>query len=599
MNAKSVIPKIKASLDLLTRRDQIKLSLTLLVQLILAILDLISIALLGIVASITLFGIQSRSLPNGIQEFINLFSLDDLTFQAQVAILGLVSGVFLVGKTIFSALVSQKILLFLNQKTAQILADLMHSGLRKPFDFFKTRNPSEFLHSLTRGVESLISGVIGSVGIILTEFILLTILTVGLLVFNPVITMFSIAFFGVFAAFQSRNFGNKAGKLQRKSTELMFTTEQRILESLYMYRELHVRNARVARLNDLIVARTKMARLNASVEFLPYVSKYSMEIMLVLGSILLISSQLLLSDAISALSTMAVFVVAATRVSPSILRMQQAVVKLRSSLSESESTLQLFNEIKKEEFDNRNVPDRKITTKMLTAIEVNNVSFKYMNSNLYRIEGASLKIQTGEMFAIVGRSGNGKSTLMDLMMGALLPSKGYVLIEGLDPYDFIRLNPGKIGYVAQESVFSSGTIQENLLLGLDKSEYDEKAVWNALEKVGLKDFVNSFEEKLNANLGERGLSISVGQRQRLSLARAIISNPRFLFLDEPTSALDSESEKLISNLIGNMKGRTTIIVIAHRLNTVQNADRIAVIIDGKISQISSINELKAVVDFIV
>ncbi len=202
------------------------------------------------------------------------------------------------------------------------------------------------------------------------------------------------------------------------------------------------------------------------------------------------------------------------------------------------------------------------------------------------------------MFAIVGRSGNGKSTLMDLMMGALLPSKGYVLIEGLDPYDFIRLNPGKIGYVAQESVFSSGTIQENLLLGLDKSEYDEKAVWNALEKVGLKDFVNSFEEKLDANLGERGLSISVGQRQRLSLARAIISNPRFLFLDEPTSALDSESEKLISNLIGNMKGRTTIIVIAHRLNTVQNADRIAVIIDGKISQISSINEMKAVVDFI-
>jgi ABC-type multidrug transport system fused ATPase/permease subunit len=196
------------------------------------------------------------------------------------------------------------------------------------------------------------------------------------------------------------------------------------------------------------------------------------------------------------------------------------------------------------------------------------------------------------MVAIVGPSVNGKSTLVDLIMGAILPTKGSVLIDGKEPKSFINLYPGSIGYVAQESVFTNTSVKSNLLLGVDESKIDDMEIWNTLSKVGLVDVINSLEKGLNSPIGERGLMLSVGQRQRLSIARALITKPKILLFDEPTSSLDAYSEELISNLINSLKGDSTIIVIAHRLKTIREADLVVVMKNGRIVQSGSSELLK-------
>ena len=220
------------------------------------------------------------------------------------------------------------------------------------------------------------------------------------------------------------------------------------------------------------------------------------------------------------------------------------------------------------------------------------VAFHYPQDQTLALDGLSLDIEPGETIAFVGKSGSGKSTVLNLTLGFLRPTSGRILFDGSDMETLdLRTVRRHISVVPQESVLFSGSIRENVAYGFE--DINEQSVLKALQDANALDFVQEFPEGLDTMIGAGGAQLSGGQKQRISIARALIRNPRILLLDEATSALDGESEQLVQHALANLKrGRTTLIV-AHRLSTIRSADRIVVLDKGRVAEIGTHENLLA------
>lgn len=214
-------------------------------------------------------------------------------------------------------------------------------------------------------------------------------------------------------------------------------------------------------------------------------------------------------------------------------------------------------------------------------ITVEDVTWKYEGGSEDILDGLNLEIRKGQSVALIGHSGAGKTTLGDIILGLLEPQKGRVCIDGVD-IKTMGDELGKIiGFVPQSIYLTDDTIRKNIAFGIDEKNIDDKKIYTALEKAQLKDFVETLPEGLDTMVGERGIRISGGQRQRMAIARALYLDPQILVLDEATSALDSETETAVMESIDALQGEKTLIIIAHRLSTIQNCDVAYEIVDGK------------------
>ena len=223
-------------------------------------------------------------------------------------------------------------------------------------------------------------------------------------------------------------------------------------------------------------------------------------------------------------------------------------------------------------------------------VEFKNVSYRYPNTEQFVVKDFSLDVKPGECIAVVGASGSGKSTIMNLIIGFLIPQIGDILIDGKSIKDFnLSEYRHHISVVPQSSILFSGTIRENITYGL--SHYKEEDLQRVVEMANLNEFINELPNGIDTNIGEHGDKLSGGQRQRITIARALIRNPKILILDEATSALDNISEYHVQKAISSsIRGRTTFIV-AHRLSTIRDADRIIVMEDGVAVESGTFSEL--------
>ncbi len=258
-----------------------------------------------------------------------------------------------------------------------------------------------------------------------------------------------------------------------------------------------------------------------------------------------------------------------------------------SSLQEARASIERIDtllNIEREKEGNKKIDGFK------RSIVFENVSFTFPGNNTQVLSDVNLEIQHGEVIAIVGRSGVGKSTLVDLIPKFYIPSGGTLTIDGINIHDIeIHSLREQIGIVSQDIILFNDTVKENIAFG--KSGVSEADIVEAARMAYADEFIQQLPEKYNTVIGDRGLKLSGGQRQRLSIARAILKNPPVLILDEATSSLDSVSEALVQKALDTlMKGRTTI-VIAHRLSTIKHADRIMIIENGKIADIGNHEEL--------
>ena len=218
------------------------------------------------------------------------------------------------------------------------------------------------------------------------------------------------------------------------------------------------------------------------------------------------------------------------------------------------------------------------------SIEFDDITYSYPGSDVKILDKADLKIPVGSSVGIVGTTGAGKSTLVDIMLGLLKPSAGVIRADGVDIRDNYRSFLKNVGYIPQMIFMLDDTIRNNVAFGVAPEEQDEARIWEALKEAALDDFVRSLPEGLDTGIGERGIRISGGQRQRIGIARALYDDPEVLILDEATSALDNETENLIMESINRFMGRKTLVIIAHRLQTIEKCDMVFRVGEGRISR---------------
>ena len=584
---------IGRSSRLLSRNDQRKIFVVLVIQIGLGLLDLIAVAAVGILGALAVNGVQSRGPGERVSSFLGFFGLADLSFQNQVAILGATAAVILIVRTLLSVYFSRLSMFFLSRRGALVSARLMKRLLSQPLLFVQERTAQETLYAITYGVASITLGVLSTFVTLVSDASLLIIMAVGLFIVDPYTAALTFAIYGLVAFVLYAVMHKRARRLGVENSNLTIEGNELILQVLDSYREATVRNRRPYYGSKIADSRMSLANLAAEMNFMPNISKYAIEITMVLSALVISAFQFVFQDATRAIATLAVFMTAATRIGPAVLRMQQGLILMKNSIGTANPTLDLIERLEKFDVEDEKVsPFQIVHEGFIGSIKVSNVSLKYPTRGSEALKDISIKIQPGNFVALVGPSGAGKTSLADVILGVVRPTSGEVLISERDPESAIKEWPGAIAYVPQDISVVGGTIRENVALGYEDVEMRDDLIWTVLEKAQLKDLVMSFPLKLDEPVGERGTRLSGGQRQRLGIARALYTNPSVIVFDEATSALDGETEANLSQTISGLRGEMTIIMIAHRLSTIRNADQVIYLEDGVALSNGSFDEVR-------
>lgn len=570
------------SFQFMARIDKIKILAVSILQTLLSLLDLLAVGLIGMLGALSVSGVQSRQPGDRVSNLLKLMQIDGYSFQTQAFILGVGAIVILVSKTVISISFTRRTLRFLSHRSAELSSSLIDRILAQPFLKIQNRAAQETVYAVTTGVSTLTVGVIGTCVLLISDSVLLIVMAVALLVVDPIMAIMTILLFGFIAFAIYILLSSRAKRIGSLNATLSIEASVKIVEVLTSFREIFVRNRRGYYVDLITTNRRELAAVNAERSFMPYISKYVIETSVLIGAIVIAAIQFYLHDAYHAVATLSIFLAAGTRIAPAILRIQQGALQVRTDAASVTKTLELIDSLR----DQSPLPymseiDDSADCMFTPHIVAKDLSFKYPNSEEFAVKSLNLEVLPGKVFAIVGPSGSGKTTLGDLILGLLKPTIGTIYISGVEPEVALSKWPGSIAYVPQDIAISQGTIRGNVSMGFPMNSVNDENVWKALEIAQLADFVHGLPEKLDTDIGERGIRISGGQRQRLGIARAMYTAPKLLLLDEATSALDGQTEHELSESIKLLKGKVTVVMIAHRLSTVRTADTLVYLEGGK------------------
>jgi len=564
----------------------------------LGFLDLIAIVLIGILATLALNGDSSKQAEQ-LRQILGFIGGRDWEFSKLISIIALTTAVLFFVKTLLSIVFTRRILHYLSLKAASLSSALVAILLTKPITSLQTRSSHETLYLVTRGVELVALQILATFFVLISDAFL--VLTIFILIFavDPVTSVLALLVFGITSYILNLLLHSKASILGQRNALLNVKSNEVIMEVFQSYRELVVGNRRPFYVEKISQIRKNLAFTSAEMNFMPYISKYALEFTVILSAIVISGSQFLMNGSSSAIQTLAVFLGAGTRLAPAILRIQQSVLQIKSSETMAILTLDLFDDLGPEVSPVEKVSQMSFShTGFVPKIELNNITYTYPSKTTPSLQAISLKIEAGQHVAIVGPSGAGKSTLVDVLLGVVAPDSGSVKISEVEPLEAFSRWPGATSYVPQNIFISSGTIKENLALGYDPQGIPIDEYMRAMDSAALSTYLSSLNLGLDTEVGELGAKMSGGQKQRLGIARALITNPLLLVLDEATSSLDAESEDAISSAVTKLGDKVTTITIAHRLSTVINADQVIYMSEGKVLFIGSFQAVReAVPDF--
>jgi len=589
------LSEIKKVLLLLDKKDRFKLFLVLIINMFLAFLDLLGVAFIGVASAVLIRGLQGLAAGDQVTRFLELFNLDGLPLQVLLISLGSTAIFFFILKTILSVYFLRKTFRYMSTRNAQISSSLVSKMLNRPVEKIYSKSIQHQIYNVTGGVERLVGGVITSLVVIAADLVLLLVMIVGLMAVDPITSV------GTFMVFTGIGFllyfllHKRVANLTTKSAYQNIYFNQKISEGINSFRDLFIKGGREFYVNEIRKTKMQLAGYEAELKFIPNISKYTIEISVILGIALISGIQFYLFDSNRAIAVISVFLAASTRIAPAIIRLQQNVISVKSSLSAAKPTFDLIDElIGIKELEKVETVINISHTNFLPKVKLENLKFTYTDAMDDTIQGISLEISEGKFIALVGPSGGGKSTLIDLILGLLAPSSGSISISGLTPVDAIKKWPGSIGYVPQDVFIENSTVKANICLGFNPESVSDDLIWQALQLADLSDFVKGLDGQLSYKISDAGKNLSGGQRQRLGIARALLTKPKIVIFDEATSALDAETENRVSESILKLTGECTVIFIAHRLSVVRSADMIYYIDKGKIVNQGTFEELRSI-----
>jgi ATP-binding cassette subfamily C protein len=557
-----------------------------------ALFDLAGILAIGFLAtSIALF-ITLGSDPNRVVEFAGL-ALPAATAQSLPVFSTIVLGLFLV-KAISSILLSRQLAYFLARIEARAAKTVAERAFGRGLADARQYTKEEIYFAVQAGSPAAFNSILNSVGVIVAEG-LLFILVIGAFLSIDIAAAFAaLAYFGFVALFIQLFLGKLMENAAVRSAKGTVDANTAIGDLSEVLREATTLGKKDFFLDRIYEARTRTASSTASQLFMGGMPRHIVETSLIAAIAIFALWQLVSGDIVKAAGTLGIFLSGGLRLTASLLPLQSSLLNLKQSVPIADKAIRFLDQGPDSPEDTKLGFNVYLDQQPSASILAEQVDFRYPNSETDAISDFSFVIDKGKQVAFIGPSGGGKSTVADLILGLLTPSSGTVLVDGKSPREIISESPGRLAYVPQRPGIVSGTISDNIALGLAKDEVDHKRLEESIRLAHLADLISTLPDGINTSLGKRKDELSGGQLQRIGLARALYTSPGLIVMDEATSSLDANSENEINKALDEMRGRVTVILIAHRLNTVQRSDVVFFVEKGRITASGNFQELVAI-----
>jgi ATP-binding cassette, subfamily B, bacterial PglK len=542
------------------------------------LLEIIGVGLLLPVMVLLVEGNIATNYPM-VQPLLETLGNPNHQTQVQIVMITLV-GVYFV-KNLYLAFLAWQQARFSLGLREELSQRLFAIYIYQPYTFHLQRNSAQLIRNITGEVDEFITNalnpVLNLIAEILVSFGIVTLLLVveplGTLIVFLVLLIASWAFYGSTRARISR-----WGELRQYHDGQRI---QHLHQGLGSVKDVKLLGREDNFLFKFYEHNSKSAQMTQFLEILQKLPRLWLELLAVVGLILLVLIMLAQGQEVSSVvPTMGLFAIAAFRMMPSVNRILTAVQSLRYGLPAINNLHEDF-QLSEAKLKSSHKAANNLT-KLQKEICITDITYNYPDTENSVIAKVTIKIKQGDSVGFIGPSGSGKSTMIDVILGLLTPDSGQVMIDGQDIQLNLRLWQDQIGYVPQSIYLTDDTLRCNIAFGLPSEQIDDVAVKRAIQAAQLEDFVSSLTDGMETIVGERGVRLSGGQRQRIGIARALYHDPDVLVLDEATSALDTATEVGVMEAVMALHGKKTVIIVAHRLSTVEHCDRLYRLMQGRV-----------------
>ena len=585
-----MLKTVRKALGFMTSRERTKYIIFLSLRAFVATFDLLGILAIGFLAtSIALF-VTLGSDASRVIEFGGI-SIPAVNAQTLPLIAGLILALF-VFKAVISILLTKQLAYFLAKVEARASRSVADKAFGNDLKDARRFSRDEVVFAVQTASPAAFNWLLNAVGTIVAEGLLFLFVIASFLIVDPTSALGALVYFAFVAAVIQFAIGNKMQKASVLVARGSIESYEAIGDLSEVLREATVLGKKSHFFDKIFAARSKTAASLAIQQTLNGMPRYIVETSLIIAIALFILLQSASGNVVSAAGTVGIFLSGGLRLTASLLPLQSAVLSINQAIPIANKALSLLEE-KNHLFS---APAQGLETDYSNGFEpvgvkISQASFRYPGSKELALKELNLEIKPGQQVAFIGPSGAGKSTIADLILGLLGPTEGAVTVADVEPRVLIENTPGRLAYVPQRPGIISGTIADNIALGIAQHEIDFVGLKSAIASAHLTQVIENLPEGLNSDVGKRKDELSGGQLQRIGLARALFSNPGLLIMDEATSALDAESENEINKALDEMRGKVTVILIAHRLNTVQRSDLVFLVEDGQITASGTFPEL--------
>lgn len=572
-----MLKTLRKIIGMLSPSERLFILISAVARLLLVGLDIVGVGLLGVSVAVAAGTSTSASSMTGLL----LQSLEPLGVPNLYAIIAAISVAFFCTKSILALLLNRALGKYLAKVEVRHSTDILRQITINKLELLDKWTPREVAHGLLQSSLMAFSSSITSASIVFGEIALIAGISIFLAITNTLLFCAMALFFSIFGF--AMHFALSV-QTQRRARELdeSWLRSQSIVDGLVgNFRQYVTSGTANTATKSFQIQRSKVAQAGASLNLIGMMPRYITEIALVIGLGLLVAQRSLNGASAPTPAVLAIFIAGAFRIVASMLPLQASFNSLKQIGEISKTAIALANDSSCEALMERGSELAEVSIKP-PAVSFTDVSYSFAGGSDV-VRNMDIEIEGGEFVAVVGKSGAGKSTFADLLLGLRQPSNGSVTIDGQLSREYVNRNPGAIGYVPQRIELISGTLAQNITMDSSREDYDDVAMMRAVSLAQLSDVVGSLPAGLNTIL-DQGLQVfSGGQLQRIALARALYRKPRLLVLDEATSALDSETEDAVREVIESLGGQTTLIVIAHRPATIRKATKVLKIEGGRAS----------------
>jgi len=562
--------------DFFSRRDKQKIILVALIQVSLGLIDLVAMILVGLLVSTSTLSVTGQGPGGTTALLLDFLGLKSQSIDRQVQFLSVCAAFLFLSKSIASLVLQKKLIFFIGSRS-NILADgLIRKLLNLTILDFHKYSTADLNYIFTTGVPRIAQGLIGKTVTVIVDISLVLIMFFGLFAADALMSFLVVTYFSLIATGIFVTQFKRLSLIGQSTREVSVNGLKQVQTIVGLFKEIKVKGNEKVYADKLSENRYSLTKLVSENTFVNMIGKYVIEIGLVLGLALVSLTLFALNEPSRAAALVALFATASFRIAPAVLRIQSYFASILSEVEAAKPALILFEDLKlKTSIQARTRKFSDIHETDGYKIKFENVSFAYNPlSDRPIFTNFNLEIDEGKHVAILGASGAGKTTLVDMVLGLIEPDLGRVSIGNRSPRHFIDKYPGAIGYVPQENFLEESSLSSNILAGYELGEVAEVKIWDALDKASIGDFFRKSSEGLNFLIAESGQNLSGGQKQRVAIARALLTKPLILVLDEATSNLDIVTQRGISAELAKLKGRVTVLMIAHRIESTEFCDQV-------------------------